>query len=56
MNEHEVIARLRSLANPENVAGMERFGINPNNTLGISIYVLRKIAREIGQDDVLADR
>jgi 3-methyladenine DNA glycosylase AlkD len=49
-----IIARLRSLSNPENVAGMARFGINPQNTLGISIPVLRQIAKETGKDHSLA--
>lgn len=56
MNKQEVISQLQSLANPANVAGMARYGINPNNTLGISIYVLRKVAKEIGMDDALADQ
>lgn len=50
----EVLERLKSMANPENVAGMARFGINTQNTYGISIYVLRDIAREIGCDHALA--
>jgi 3-methyladenine DNA glycosylase AlkD len=55
MKKPEVIARLESLANPVSVAGMERYGINPTNTLGISIYILREIAKEIGKDNALAD-
>jgi 3-methyladenine DNA glycosylase AlkD len=51
----EILERLKSLANPDNVAGMARFGINTQNTYGISIYVLRDIAREIGRDHALAD-
>ncbi len=50
----DIIERLRSLANPKNVAGMARFGINPENTLGISIYILRDIARELRRDHDLA--
>jgi len=42
------------MADPANVAGMARFGINPENTLGISIPALRSIAKEIGKDHVLA--
>jgi len=34
--------------------GMARFGINPENTYGISIPNLRKLAKEIGKDHVLA--
>jgi 3-methyladenine DNA glycosylase AlkD len=42
----EILAHLRSLANPENVAGMARFGINPARALGITVNRLRTIARE----------
>ena len=49
-----VLAKLKSLANPKNVAGMARFGINPENTLGISVPVLRKMAKELGRDHALA--
>ncbi len=48
------LEQLKSLANPEAVAGMARFGINPNNTYGVSIPALRKIARETGKDHALA--
>jgi 3-methyladenine DNA glycosylase AlkD len=50
----EILARLHSLANPDNVAGMSRYGINTQDTLGISIYTLRPIAKEIGRDHALA--
>jgi 3-methyladenine DNA glycosylase AlkD len=50
----EILERLRTLANPQNVAGMERYGINTQNTLGISIYTLRPLAKEIGSDHELA--
>ncbi len=39
-----IIADLRSRANPDNVAGMARFGINPRGTLGISVTDLRRLA------------
>jgi len=55
MKKQEVLAKLQSLANPVNVAGMARYGINPMNTLGVSINVLRGIAKEIGKNDALAD-
>ncbi|MFH0847477.1 MAG: DNA alkylation repair protein [Chloroflexota bacterium] len=54
MDEGEVLGRLRSMANPANVAGMARFGINSENTLGVSVTELRKLAREIGKDHGLA--
>jgi 3-methyladenine DNA glycosylase AlkD len=49
-----ILAHLHSLANAENVAGMARFGINPQGTLGISIYTLRPLAKKIGKDHRLA--
>ncbi len=54
MQYEEILKRLDSLANPENVAGMARFGINPKGTLGISLYTLRPMAKEIGKDHKLA--
>ncbi len=50
----EVISRLKSLANPDNVAGMARYGINPEGTLGVSVPTLRGMAKEIGRDRELA--
>ncbi|KAB2944756.1 MAG: DNA alkylation repair protein [Candidatus Methanoperedens sp.] len=54
MQYEEILNRLKSLSNPEAVAGMARFGINPINTCGVSIPTLRKIARETGKDHTLA--
>lgn len=50
----EILERLKSLANPQAVEGMARFGINPENTYGISIPVLRQLAKEIGKNHSLA--
>jgi 3-methyladenine DNA glycosylase AlkD len=49
-----ILAELRSLANPANVAGMARFGINPEGTLGVSMPALRAIARRVRRDPALA--
>lgn len=46
----EIIKKLQSYANPQNVVGMATFGINPKQTLGVSVPVLRKMAKEIGKD------
>jgi len=51
-----LIKKLKSLSNSEALAGMARFGINPKNTYGVSIPVLRKMAKEIGENHVLAQR
>jgi 3-methyladenine DNA glycosylase AlkD len=49
-----ILKRLQSMRNPKNVEGMARFGINPKNTLGISIPVLRKMAKDAGRNHALA--
>ncbi|VVC04246.1 DNA alkylation repair enzyme [Candidatus Bilamarchaeum dharawalense] len=49
-----IVKTLKAMANPKNVEGMVRFGISPNNTLGVSIPVLRKIAKEFGKNHQLA--
>ena len=54
MEYNLIMEKLNNLANPENVIGMARYGINPNNNLGISIYQLRPIAKEIGKNHNLA--
>ncbi|MEI6499224.1 MAG: DNA alkylation repair protein [bacterium] len=54
MNTPEIITELKKYANPKNVEGMVRFGIASNGTLGISIPILRKMAKNIGKDHNLA--
>lgn len=54
MRCEDIIKKLENEANPVNVAGMARFGINPDKTLGISIPFLRKLAKEIGKNHDLA--
>ena len=49
-----IIARLRSHADPVNAAGMARFGINKEGALGVSVPLLRQIAKEVGHDHKLA--
>ncbi len=56
MEYKEILKKLKSLANPKALKGMIRFGINPHNTLGIPIYVLRDMAKEIGRNHKLAQR
>jgi len=43
----EVIERLKSLGDPEAVAGAARFGIHVSGILGVSAPNLRKLAKEI---------
>jgi 3-methyladenine DNA glycosylase AlkD len=54
MEIDDIIIRLKSLSNPKSVEGMVRYGINPEKTLGVSIPVLRKLAKEIGRSHILA--
>ena len=54
MQYKDIIEELKARHDTEAVKGMVRFGINPENTYGVSVYALRKMAREIGQDHVLA--
>jgi len=56
MDAETLIAELRSMANPQNAAGMARFGIQGGELLGISVVTLRAIARRIGRDHALALR
>jgi 3-methyladenine DNA glycosylase AlkD len=50
----KVIAELRQKANPENVAGMARYGIKSETALGISLPALQKVARHLGKNHALA--
>ena len=54
LTAQEVLGQLHSLANPSALEGMARFGINPHQTLGISMPVLRRLARGAGKDHALA--
>ena len=54
--EKTLVRKLKSLSNPGAVAGMARFGINQKNTYGVSIPILRKMAKEIGKNHLLAKK
>jgi 3-methyladenine DNA glycosylase AlkD len=56
MNYDDIVERLKAMSNPKAVEGMARYGINPNNTYGVSIPNLRNMAREIGINHVLAQQ
>lgn len=51
---NQILEKLKSYANKKNITGMARFGINPKNTFGVKIPVLRKMAKEIGKNHSLA--
>jgi len=54
MTSAQILAELHAQANPANVAGMARYGISTNGTLGVPVHALRKLARSIGRDHLLA--
>lgn len=51
-----IIQNLRTLAKPQNLAGMARYGIVPKNGLGVSMPSLRAMAKECGKDHALAQK
>ena len=54
MQYKNILKKLKALSNPKTVEGMARFGINPENTYGVSIPNLRRIAKEVGKEHTLA--
>lgn len=50
----DIIAHLRALTSPENIAGMARYGIVTDKALGISNAVLRPIGRALKRDHARA--
>lgn len=55
-NFDDIIEKLKSVSNPGAVGGMARFGITPENTFGVSIPNLRKIAKETKKNHALAQQ
>ena len=51
-----MLARLRSMADPKLLENEHRLGIDAENGLGISIWDLRKVAKEIGLDQSVAEQ
>jgi len=49
-----ILTRLRNRGSEANRAGMARYGINVARALGVSVAVVRTIARQIGRDPALA--
>lgn len=54
MNKDEIIKELKKNANPKNVLGMKRFGIQGKYMLGISVTFLRKFVKNIPKNHKLA--
>ncbi|MEM5778106.1 MAG: DNA alkylation repair protein [Candidatus Aenigmatarchaeota archaeon] len=53
---NDILKELKSHSNPNNVEGMARFGINPKNTFGVPMPIIRKIGKEIGINHELAQQ
>ncbi len=49
-----LLADLRALGSERDRAGMARYGINVADAYGVSIYELRKVAKQLGTDHALA--
>lgn len=47
MTADDVVNGLRALANPENAAGMKRFGIVTDHSFGIPAPILKQFAKEV---------
>jgi 3-methyladenine DNA glycosylase AlkD len=54
MSVEEVVAALAAQAQPDQLAGMARFGMSTEQRYGIGVPVLRKLAKQIGKDQALS--
>lgn len=50
----DVMEKLRSKAKKDNLEGMARFGMSVEKRLGIPVPEMRKLAKDLGKDHVLA--
>lgn len=50
----DVLGRLQSKANPDQLEGMTKYGMVVESRLGVPVPDMRKIAKELGQDHELA--
>jgi 3-methyladenine DNA glycosylase AlkD len=50
----QVVARLKEKARPDQLAGMQRFGMTKEGRLGLSMPEMRKLAKELGKNHNLA--
>ena len=54
MTVKEIIAELKKHGSEYNRQGMKRFGINVDKAFGVNVPVMRKLAKRIGRNHVLA--
>ena len=50
----KVLSELKNKSNPKALKGMSRFGVNVDTALGVSIPLLRQMAKSIGKNHSLA--
>ncbi len=50
----DILKKLKAKARPDQVEGMARFGMSPEQRMGVKVPDLRKIAKEAGKDHELA--
>jgi 3-methyladenine DNA glycosylase AlkD len=51
----EILKELKSMADPKVLVQEQRLGIRVDNAIGISVWDLRKYAKELGHDQALAE-
>jgi 3-methyladenine DNA glycosylase AlkD len=54
MAVEDILEELKENSNPEKVKGMMRYGINPDNTLGVSMPDITAISKKYKRDHTLA--
>ncbi|MGQ9782070.1 MAG: DNA alkylation repair protein [Nitrososphaeria archaeon] len=52
----EIFKRFKALSNEETLKGMERYAIKTSNAYGVPNPELRKMAKEVGRNHLLAER
>jgi 3-methyladenine DNA glycosylase AlkD len=50
----DVLEKLKVKAKPDQLSGMARYGMSVDHRLGVSVPDMRKLAREMGKDHLLA--
>lgn len=50
----ELLTRLRTLARPDQLSGMAKFGLTGEKRLGVAVPEMRKLAKQIGKNHFLA--
>ena len=53
---HSIMEKLSSLSDSKNLEGMKRYGIRTKSALGVPMPEIRKLAREAGKDNALAEK